>query len=104
MIFAVPWQSVEAMNEDAAEEEYFKASMLKSVADIWKHINSGKVELPTTLRSLTRMFNNYSRLLEVLFGPNCSHLVHACRIRDMLDEHEVDLESKIMPQLCLHLL
>ena len=103
-IFAVPWQSVEAMNEDAAEEEYFEALTLKSVADIRKHVNSGKVELPTTLRGLSRMFNNYCRLLEVLFGPSCSHLVHARGIRDVLDEHEADLESKITPRLCLHLL
>jgi hypothetical protein len=33
------------------------------VADIRKHVNSGKVELPTTLRGLSRMFNNYCRLL-----------------------------------------
>jgi hypothetical protein len=55
------------MNEDAAEEEYFEASTLKSVANIRKHVNSGKVELPTTLRSLSHMSNNYCRLLEVLF-------------------------------------
>jgi hypothetical protein len=92
------------MNKDAAEEEYFEALTLKSVADIRKHVNSGKVELPTTLRGLSRMFNNYCRLLEVLFGPSCSHLVHARRIRDVLDEHKADLESKITPRLCLHLL
>ncbi len=103
-IFAVPWRSVEAMNEDAAEEEYFEALTLKSVADIRKHVNSGKVELPTTLCGLSRMFNNYCRLLEVFFGPSCSHLVHARGIRDVLDEHKADLESKIMPRLCHHLL
>jgi hypothetical protein len=61
------WRSVEAMNEDAVEEEYFEALMLKSVADIRKHVNSSKVELPTTLCGLSCMFNNYCRLLEVLF-------------------------------------
>ncbi len=103
-IFAVPWQSVEAMNEDAAKEEYFEALTLKSVANIRKHISSGKVEQPTTLRGLSRMFNNYCRLLDVLFGPNCSHLVHARGVQDALDKHEADLETKITPRLCLHLL
>jgi hypothetical protein len=34
---------VEAINEDAAMEEYFEASMLKSVADIRKQVSTGKV-------------------------------------------------------------
>jgi uncharacterized protein (DUF169 family) len=33
-IFAVPWCTAEAINEDLAEDEYFEAATLKSVADI----------------------------------------------------------------------
>jgi hypothetical protein len=63
------------MNEDAAEGEYFAASMLKSVADIQKHVSNTKVELPSDMLGLVRMFNNYSLLLKVLFGPDCPHFL-----------------------------
>jgi hypothetical protein len=33
-IFAVPWCTAEAINEGLAEDEYFEAATLKSVADI----------------------------------------------------------------------
>ena len=58
-IFAVPWRMVEAMNEDATEEEYCQASMLKLVPDVCKHTAGLKVELPTDLLGLIRMFINY---------------------------------------------
>jgi hypothetical protein len=92
------------MNEDATEEEYYQASTLKSVANVCKHTTGGKVELLTDLLGLIRMFNNYCRLLDVLFGPNCLHLVHVRAIRDGLEMHENDLEPKITKTLCLHLL
>jgi hypothetical protein len=38
------------------------------VADVRKHINSGTVELPATLLGLSRLFNNYCHLLDMLFG------------------------------------
>jgi hypothetical protein len=103
-IFAVPWRSIKAMNEDAAEEEYFEASTLKSVADIRKHVAGTKVELPTALLGLVRMFNNYSLLLEVLFGPNCPHLIHVLALRDGLENNKNDLEMRITKTLCLQLL
>jgi hypothetical protein len=103
-IFAVPWRSIEAMNEDAAEEEYFAASTLKSVADIRKHVAGTKVELPSTLLGLVRMFNNYSLLLEVLFGPHCPHYIHVRALRDGLEDNENDLEMRITKPLCLQLL
>ena len=103
-IFAVPWRSIEAMNEDAAEEEYFEASTLKSVADVRKHVAGTKVEIPSTLLGLVRMFNNYSLLLEVLFGPHCPHYIHVRNLRDGLEDNENDLEMKITKPLCLHLL
>jgi len=46
------------------------------VADIWKHVTSAKVELPASLRGVVRVLNNYCRLLDVLFGPDCPHLMH----------------------------
>jgi hypothetical protein len=39
-IFAVPWRMAKAIIEDAAEDEYFAAAMLKSVADIRKHVTA----------------------------------------------------------------
>ncbi len=103
-IFTVPWRSIKAMNEDAAKEEYFEASTLKSVADIQKHVAGTKVELPTALLGLVLMFNNYSLLLEVLFGPNCPHLIHVLALRDGLEDNENDLEMRITKTLCLQLL
>ncbi len=103
-IFAGPWRTVEAMNEDAVEEEYYQASTLKLCADVRKHTAGLKVELPTDLLGLVWMFNNYCQLLDVLFGPNCLHFVRVRAIRDGLKMHENDLEPKITKTLCLHLL
>ena len=62
------------------------------------------VELPTALLGLVRMFNNYSLLLEVLFGPNCPHYMHVRALRDGLEDNENDLEMRITKPLCLQLL
>jgi hypothetical protein len=91
-------------NDEEEEEQCYNLSTLKSVADVRKHISSGKVELPATLLGLSRLFNNYCHLLEVLFGPNCPHLLHTKGIRDALDDNEADLETRITIKLCLHLL
>jgi hypothetical protein len=93
-IFAVPWRTVKAMNEDATEEEYYQASTLKLVADVRKHTAGLKVELPMDLLGLIRMFNNYCQLLDALFGPNCLHLVHVRAIRDGLKMHENELRQR----------
>ncbi len=103
-LFGTPWQLVKAMNEDTAEEGYFDQATLKFPADIRKHAASAKVELPTTHLGLVRVLNNYTRLLEVLFGDDCDHLVHVRAIRDGLEDNKTDLESKITQSLCLHLL
>jgi hypothetical protein len=66
--FGTLWRLVEAMNEDMAKEGYFDQAMLKSPADICKHATSTKVELPRTHLGMVRVLNNYTRLLEVLFG------------------------------------
>ena len=92
------------MNEDTAEEGYFNQATFKSPADIRKHATSAKVELPRTHLGMVRVLNNYTRLLEVLFGDNCDHLVHVWAIRDGLEDNKTDLESKITRSLCLHLL
>jgi hypothetical protein len=91
-IFAVPWRTAKAMNEDLAEDEYFEAATLKSVADIWKHVTGAKVELPTSLQGVVRVLNNYCRLLDVLFGPDCPHLMHVISLQDGLETHEAELE------------
>jgi hypothetical protein len=76
----VPWRTAEAINEDLVENEYFEAATLKSVADIRKHVTSAKVELPTSLQGVARLLNNYCRVLDVLFGPDCPHLTHVSDI------------------------
>jgi hypothetical protein len=103
-IFAVPWCTAMVINKDLAEDEYFEAAMLESVADIQKHTTSVKVELPTSLQGVVRVLNNYCRLLDVLFGPNCPHLEHIMSIRDALEDHEAELESRLTSVLILHLM
>ncbi len=98
------WRLVEAMNEDTAKEGYFDQATLKSPADIRKHATSAKVELPKTHLGMVRVLNNYTRLLEVLFGDDCDHLVHVWAIKDGLEDNETDLEAKITQTLCLHLM
>ncbi len=103
-IFAVPWRTAEAINEDLAEDEYFEAAMLKSVVDIRKHVTSAKVELPTSLQGVVRVLNNYCCLLDVLFGPECPHLTNVMAIRDALETHKAGLESCLTSVLILHLM
>ena len=50
------------------------------------------------------MLNNYCRLLDVLFGPDCPHLMHIISIPDGLDTHEAELESRLIGVLILHLM
>jgi hypothetical protein len=92
------------MNEEEEEELCYTLSTLKSVADVRKHVSSGKVELPATLLGLIWLFNNYCHLLDVLFGSNCPHLVHARGIQDALDDNQANLETRITQKLSLHLL
>ncbi len=103
-IFAVLGRTVEDMNEDATEEEYYQASTMILVTDVRKHTVGVKVQLLTDLLGLIRMFNNYCRVQDVLFGPNSLHLVNVRAIRDGLEMHENDLELEITKTLCLHLL
>ncbi len=103
-IFAVPWRTADGINEDLAEDEYFEAATLKSVADIRKHVTSTKVELPTSLRGVVWVLNNYCQLMDVLFGPNCPHLAHVMSIRDALETHKAELESRLTSILILHLM
>ena len=103
-IFAVLWRRAEAINEDLAEDEYFEAATLKSVADIRKHGTSAKVELLTSLQGMVRVLNNYCRVLDVLFGPDCPHLTHVSAIRDGLETHEAELELRLTGVLILHLM
>jgi hypothetical protein len=103
-LFATPWRTAEAMNEDIAEDQYFNASTVKLVADIRKHITGAKVELPTLLLGVVRVLNNYLGLLEVLFGDWCQHLLMVLEIQDGLEDQEFDLESRLTQPLILHLM
>lgn len=103
-IFAVPWRSHESMTEEATEEDCYQQSTHKTVADVRKHTAGTKVDIPSDLLGLSRLCNNYCKLLGVLFGDSCPHLVQVMAIRDGLELHEHDLEMKITRLLCLHLL
>ena len=102
--FAVPWRLAEAINDALADDRYFNEATFKMPDDIWKHVMAGAFEAPTSLQGLTRVFNNYSRLLEVLFGPDCPHLICVLQLRDGLVEHERILEGSVTPTLMIHLL
>jgi hypothetical protein len=102
--FATLWRLFEEMNEYAAEELYFEASTVKLVADIRKHVAGTKVELPTTFMGLIRVLNNYSRLVEVLFGAECDHLAQVLAIRGGLEDHEMVFDTRLTPSLILHLM
>jgi hypothetical protein len=67
--------------------------MLKSPADLKKFATGAMFEPPRTLHGLTRIFTNYIRLLEVLFGDQCHHLHLVLHLRDGLDLHERSLVS-----------
>jgi hypothetical protein len=103
-IFAVPWRSYESMTEEAAEEEYYQQSTVKTTADVRKHQAAAKFYVPSELLGHYRLFNNYCKLLSVLFGPDCPHLISVLAIRDGLELHEYSLELKLAKLLCLHLL
>jgi hypothetical protein len=92
------------MNKYLTEDEYFEVAMLKSVVDIRKHVISAKVELPTSLQGVVRVLNNYCWLLDVLFGPDCPHLTHIISLRDGLETHKAELESRLTGVLILHLM
>jgi hypothetical protein len=79
-LFATPWRTAEAMNKDITKDQYFDADTLKLVAEIQMHITGAKVELPTLLLGMVRMLNNYLRVLKVLFGDRCPHLLMVLEI------------------------
>jgi hypothetical protein len=78
--------------------------MLKSLADIKKFATGTKFNPTQTLHGLTRIFINYIRLLEVLFGDQCHHLHRFLWLRDGLDLHKHSLESHVTPLLMINLL
>jgi len=82
----------------------FEAATLKSAADIRKHVTSAKVELLTSLQGVVWVLNNYYRLLNVLFGPDCPHLTHIISLQDGLETHKAELESRLTGVLILHLM
>ncbi len=74
-IFAVPWRSHESMTEVATEEDCYQQSTHKMAADVCKCTAGTKVGIPSDLLGLARLCNNYCKLLAVLFGHSCPHLI-----------------------------
>ncbi len=101
---AVPWCTKDMVNIDIVEERYFEESMFKSPADTRKHATKTKFEPPKTLQGLVRVFTNYVRLLEVLFGDHFPHMLWVQHLPDGLDLHECILETWITLTLIINLM
>jgi hypothetical protein len=102
--FAVPWLSAETVNSNLAEERYYQESTLKSTADVRKREMSSRFGPPTSLQGLVQVLTNYIRLVEMLFGDGCPHLMCVIQIRDGLDYHEWPLEGRVTPALMINVL
>ena len=102
--FAVPWRSADAVNQDLVDERCFSEATLKSPADIKKHAMGTTFDAPTSLQGLVRVLTNYSRLLEVIFGCECPHLILVLQLQDGLDLHERILDNRVTPTLMINLL
>jgi hypothetical protein len=103
-IFAVPWCSHKLMTKEATKEDCYQQPAHKTAADVCKHTAGTKVDIPLDLLGLAHFCNNYCKLLAVLFGHSCPHLIQVTAIQDGLELHEHNLEMKITKPLCLHLL
>jgi hypothetical protein len=64
-LFATPWRTADANNNDLADDHYFSKATLKSPADIKQHATGAKFEPPQSLQGLVRVLTNYVRLLEI---------------------------------------
>jgi hypothetical protein len=74
-LMAVPWRTKDVVNVDIMEEQYFEESTFKLPADIRKHATGAKFKPPKALQGLVRVLTNNVRLLEVLFGDHCPHML-----------------------------
>jgi hypothetical protein len=102
--FSVPWLSVETVNNDLTKERYYQELTLKSTADVRKQESSSWFDPPTSLLGLVRVLTNYIRLVEVLFGNKCPHLLCVIQVRDGLDYHKRLLEGRVNPTLMINVL
>jgi len=102
--FSVPWLLAETVNNDLAEERYYQELTLKSTADVRKRESSSRFDPPTSLQGLVQVLMNYIRLVEVLFGNKCPHLLCVIQVRDKLDYHKRLLEGRVTPALMINVL
>jgi hypothetical protein len=102
--FSIPWLLAETVNNDLAKEWYYQESTLKSTADVRKQESSFRFNPPTSLQGLVRVLTNNIRLVEVLFGNKCPHLLCVIQVRDRLDYHERLLEGRVTPALMINVL
>ncbi len=65
----MPWRTAEAINKDAAEDEYLAVATLKLVTDIRKHVAGAKVELPTSLRGSSATTATYWKCFLAPIAP-----------------------------------
>jgi hypothetical protein len=93
--FSVPWLLAETVNDDLAKERYYQESTLKSTADARKRESSSRFDPPTSLQGLVRVLTNYIRLVKVLFGDKCPHLLCVIQVQDKLDYNKRLLEGRV---------
>ncbi len=104
MLFSVPWLLAETVNNDLAKERHYQESTLKSTVDVRKQESSFPFDPPTSLQGLVRVLTNYIRLVEVLFGDKCPHLLCVIQVRDELDYQERLLGGRVTPALMINVL
>jgi hypothetical protein len=102
--FSVPWLLAETVNNDLAKERYYQELTLKSTADVRKRESSSRFDPPTSLQGLVQVLMNYIRLVEVLFGNKCPHLLCVIQVRDRLDYKKRLLEGMVTPALIINVL
>ncbi len=94
----------ERINNDLAKERYYQELTLKSTVDIRKRDLSYRFDPPTSLQGLVRVLMNYIRLVEVLFGDKCPHLLCVIQVQDGLDYQERLLEVRVTPAFMINVL
>ncbi len=93
--FCIPWQLAEAVNSDMVVKRYLQEAIAEISSGYKNFATGAKFDPPQMLHGLTRIFTNYIRLLEVLFGDQCHYLHWVLRLRDGLDLHERSLQSRV---------
>ena len=103
-VFAVPHLSQKMAYEDTLDHNAYTEATHKTQADNKNFLSGKKFLPPKSLSEVIRVLNNYIVWLDVMFGSNCPHLIQVIRLRDALDENEIELELALCKHLRLSIL